>query len=207
MARRMSAESFKFDWMRAVCRERWFTGDTAIVLLWIALINVKRGEDWFQVRQRTVADNLGVSTRTVIRAFAQGRELGYLELIEERERGKWGKSNAYALVIPKPQGDSAVTYSAQVGDSPDQSRGQPCPKVGDKPCNESAPLPAEIDSPWGLSLGYKSGVLKDTGACASAPAVNDPSNWLQGEANTDFSALYGNEKKRTEEERDSHGSV
>jgi hypothetical protein len=79
----------KFAWMARVLEDRWLSPVAKTVLVYCALQYVKGPEDTFCVRQQTVAANLGISrAQTVGDAFAKARKLGWLELAEERQRGR-----------------------------------------------------------------------------------------------------------------------
>ena len=143
ITRRTSAASFKFDWMRAVLRDTRFSDAAARVLVFVALNNVKSGECTFCVRQVTIAENTNLTERTVRAAFAQARELGYIELVEERQRGRgFHQADAYGLAIPEiPERND--TYSGINTGTPTQEYRKPHASVPGAPCIENAPLPAD----------------------------------------------------------------
>jgi hypothetical protein len=91
----------KFAWIRAVGSDRRLKVGDRFVLTNIAIRYVMYGEDTFRVRQTTAAQQLAVGVRTVREAISQGRQLGYLVLAEERQRGRsYHGPDAHCLVIP-----------------------------------------------------------------------------------------------------------
>lgn len=119
MSRRQSLDSFRFDWLRALARDRRMShGETKNILTFIVLNNMKMGDDTFCVRQVTVAENLGVAARTVRRTYRRAMRLGYLELSEERQRGRGHhKADTYRLTLPEIGSRPSTCSDDEIGDS------------------------------------------------------------------------------------------
>jgi hypothetical protein len=90
----------KFGWMARVAEDDRLSDGAVRILTYIANQNVHGSDDWFRVRQQTVADNLHMHVNTVANALKRARELGWLELAEERQRGVAGKADTYRLTVP-----------------------------------------------------------------------------------------------------------
>jgi hypothetical protein len=101
----------KFGWMAAVAEDDRLSASARLVLTYIAHQNVHRDDDWFCVRQVTVAAKLHMRRQTVGDALRRGRELGWLELAMERQRGRgWHQADTYRLTHPEI-GTPWSTYS------------------------------------------------------------------------------------------------
>jgi hypothetical protein len=106
------AAKFKFDWIHAVATDPRIGVTERFILTQIGVYYVTSGTDFFCVRQTTVADKFAVGERSVKKAFAAGRRLGYLVLDEPRKRGAGHHGgNRYRLVIPA----QAAPNSAELG--------------------------------------------------------------------------------------------
>jgi len=101
--RPMSAESkHKFDWMKAVRKDKRLTDGESRVLLFLAVVYVKNGVNTTYVGQQTITDRLGTSLRTVSRAYAKAISLRYLTLEVPRTGGRGHhEPDQYRLTIPE----------------------------------------------------------------------------------------------------------
>jgi hypothetical protein len=90
----------KWQWFDAIYAEERFSGAEKAVLGWLAAKAVFTGRDIFRIRQSTVAARTGEGERTVQRAYKRARDLGYLTVVGQRERGLYGKADEYRLMVP-----------------------------------------------------------------------------------------------------------
>lgn len=91
----------KWKWFDLVVADTRFTDKERVVLIWIVTKAVLNGKDTFCKRQDTVVARTATSERTVRRAYHRARELGYMVLATERQRGRGHKrADEYRLVIP-----------------------------------------------------------------------------------------------------------
>ncbi|QEN15926.1 helix-turn-helix domain-containing protein [Mycobacterium sp. ELW1] len=102
----------KFNgWLDVVLREEKLTGMDKAILAAVAVFYTRNGEPSFAVRQSTLADRCGTTERSVRRAFCAATDLGYLLLVEERQRGRGHRGgDRYALSLPE-RPDTCVRYS------------------------------------------------------------------------------------------------
>jgi Helix-turn-helix domain len=92
----------KFGWMARVLEDDRLTPVARTVLVYCALQYVRAGDDWFCVRQATVAANLHVHVNTVAKAIRRARELGWLMPGGERQRGRGHhQADTYRLDHPE----------------------------------------------------------------------------------------------------------
>jgi biotin operon repressor len=85
----------KFAWFKAIYAETRPTADSKkgfppgekAVLAHIAIVNVLTGRDTFCIRQDTIADQCGISRVTVNSAISRAKQLGYLVVSREHDRG------------------------------------------------------------------------------------------------------------------------
>lgn len=113
----------KFEWIRAVAADRRLKVAERFVLRNAAVRYVKYGDDVFRVRQTTIADQLAVGVRTVRQSISQARQLGYLVLAQERQRGRsYHGPNEYRLVIPA---DSAAINRIPAEHDPNSGTDRP----------------------------------------------------------------------------------
>jgi hypothetical protein len=84
----MAADFDKFTWIRAVSADSRLAASDRLILVNIALFSVLRGQDTFSTKQTTIAERCGTTDRQVRRAITAGRSNGYLELVQERPRGR-----------------------------------------------------------------------------------------------------------------------
>lgn len=174
MARRMTDKSWKFDWMRAVLQEPRFSAASVRVLMWVAITNVLNTEGTFNVTQKTIAENLGVTERTVRRAFAEAREFGFWELIEDRQRGPGHhQGDAYALVLPEQLPDESVRYLAELPDNPVRNDRTISSELPDNLVHENPSLPAESEPPRVLNR-VLTRVYKELRTSADASVEENP---------------------------------
>jgi hypothetical protein len=91
----------KHLWMQGVLEDSELTAGQARVLVRCGLVSLEPGGDKFSVRQETVAEKLGVNINTVQAAFRRGKELGWIRLYAERQRGRgWHGGDTYRITIP-----------------------------------------------------------------------------------------------------------
>jgi hypothetical protein len=166
----------KFIWMPAVLEEARFTEAERIILTYCALQYINGSENSFCVRQATVAEKLHVSRRSVIRAYASARQLGYLKTAEERQRGRgYHQADVHVLTLPNGHprwamveqeiGDAPVTNSqeyvtdqAGIGDTTDPWTGEYVTHqtgIGDTAVTQYGPLTSENTPPKCLEEGYR----------------------------------------------------
>jgi hypothetical protein len=97
----VSAGRFRHLWMQGVLEDTRLSHAARNVLVRCGLVSTLGGEDMFSVRQETVASALGMHVNTVAGAFRRARELGWLQLVEERQRGRgWHKGDVHQLTFP-----------------------------------------------------------------------------------------------------------
>jgi hypothetical protein len=115
----------KFAWIARVAEDRRLSDCRARILMYIANQNVHGGDDWFCVRQQTVADNLHVRRQTVGDALRCARECGLLELAAVRPRGTgWHQADTYRLILQsdvRGDGHNDVRGDGELGTPPPQS--------------------------------------------------------------------------------------
>ncbi|OLT76603.1 hypothetical protein [Mycobacteroides abscessus] len=97
----------KFRYHSAVYSDPRLTLADKSVLGFTAIEFVHGDGDTFCRRQETVAARVGTNVRTVQRAYKRGLELGYLELITKRQRGR-GHTRADEYRIQVPAGCAAT---------------------------------------------------------------------------------------------------
>ncbi|RIS87879.1 hypothetical protein [Mycobacteroides abscessus] len=106
----------KFRYYRAVFAEPGFSLADKAVLGFAAVELVHGSGDTFCRRQDTVANRVGINTRTIQRAYKRAIELGYLELVSERHRGSRGRADEYRILIPEV-GSQSLHTSDEVPDT------------------------------------------------------------------------------------------
>ncbi|WP_131823192.1 helix-turn-helix domain-containing protein [Mycobacteroides chelonae] len=91
----------KFRYYEAVYAQSGLSMADKGVLGFAAIMFVHGDGDTFCRRQETVAARAGTNVRTVQRAYKRGIELGLLELVTERQRGRGHKrADEYRIRIP-----------------------------------------------------------------------------------------------------------
>src|ERR1700730_17050005 len=111
----------KFEWIKAVCAAPRSPGAEKVVLLYCAIRYVLHGEETFSARQETIAQRCATSDRTVRRAFAQARQLGYLVLSRPRPRGRGNRrADEYRTVLPSEIPDSLSSITGEIPDRDDE---------------------------------------------------------------------------------------
>jgi hypothetical protein len=99
--------------MARVAEDLRLSDGKRLVLIYCALQYVKSGELSFCVRQRTVADHLGMRRQTVGDALAEARTLGWLNT-RERQRGRgYHQADYNVLTFPDEIGTHGGTYSSE----------------------------------------------------------------------------------------------
>ena len=166
----LSAERLRFLWMQGILEDTRLPHAARNILVRCALVSTLGGEDTFSVRQQTVADAMGTNRLTVARALQRARELGWLDLVEERQRGRgWHKGDTHRLTFPPEIGDPGVTYSScspqeyvtpesEIGDSRVTYSGE----IGDSRVQEYVTLQSrnngstsQNSTPKGIDKGYR----------------------------------------------------
>jgi hypothetical protein len=166
----------KFGWMARVAEDDRLSDGAVRILTYIANQNVHGSDDWFRVRQQTVADNLHMHVNTVANALKRARELGWLELAEERQRGGAGKADTYRLTVPA---GGPPCWSSH-GEVPTRGSGS----VPTSPVFKNGVSPAETQTLQGLYPGFvvqglKPGCADASGAAARAAALVE--EWIPGD--------------------------
>jgi hypothetical protein len=113
----------KFVWLRAVFGQPEFTAGEKAVLAHIAVFNVMAGRDTFRVRQSTIAENSGITRRTVNAAIQRGKRLKYLTLADAREPG-WGRSGADEIRLILPETREVTSHDS--GESREKQMQKSC---------------------------------------------------------------------------------
>ncbi len=181
----MNAPKNKFDWVYALVADSRLSDGHRLIGAVIALKYVlTNGDMTFHVRQATVAASCGTSERSVRRAYYELRSHGYIELLEGRERGLRGKSDAYRLTLGVQ--DSTVLYpKEEVQDRTDRSTGQDCPKYRTELTEVQDRTNAgtsENDPPKGFNKGLDKGLERGADAAASRSLlISDEEEILEGE--------------------------
>ncbi|WP_078353590.1 hypothetical protein [Mycobacteroides chelonae] len=106
----------KFRYYAAVYADPRLTLADKSVLTFAAIVFVHGEGDTFRRRQDTVAARVGTNIRTVQRAYKRGIELGYLELVTERQRGR-GHTKADTYRIRVPAGYAATPETDEIDDT------------------------------------------------------------------------------------------
>lgn len=163
------SEWHRHTWNKGMLRSTDFSAADKLALCFCAVYSTYGTDDTFSVRQSTIAANTGLSERSVRHAFKLARELGWLELVTERQRGSRGKSDQYRLVIPdtvSPTGP--VEVPAEYAATP---IGLPAENAPEYRQNMSK-VPEETEAPTSgndASLGYVFRFLEE-GAATPPPA-------------------------------------
>lgn len=106
----------KFRYYAAVYSDPRLTLADKSVLTFAAIVFVHGEGDTFRRRQDTVAARVGTNIRTVQRAYKRGIELGYLELVTERQRGRgYTKADTYRIRVPA--GYAATPETDEIDDT------------------------------------------------------------------------------------------
>jgi hypothetical protein len=177
---------YKFNWIRLLAADPdpRMTGGYKHILTMIALNNVKIYEDTFCVRQVTVADRCGTSERQVRRAFTAAKLLGYIELVQERQRGRTHiRADEYRLTVPVAMRidlDAATEIpdnlsSIYGGDDPintghpRRNYRTPAPEIPDRADSPTS----ENDVPNGLNMVLDNGLEDPPSSSADCHACDD----------------------------------
>jgi hypothetical protein len=150
----------KFGWMAHVAKDDRLSDAHRLILMYIALQYVHGSDDWFCVRQATVAANLGKRRQTVGEALRRGRELGWLTLAVERLRGRgWHQADVYRMTHPEI-GASGSTSSEKYVRGEDEigtRRGQEYVRAEDEigtfDARQNSASPAETPTLQGVDTG------------------------------------------------------
>ncbi|WP_432246395.1 hypothetical protein ACRDU6_27425 [Mycolicibacterium sp. ELW1] len=156
----------KFNgWLDVVLREEKLTGMDKAILAAVAVFYTRNGEPSFAVRQSTLADRCGTTERSVRRAFCAATDLGYLLLVEERQRGRGHRGgDRYALSLPE-RPDTCVRYSGgEIPDTCAEITGHMCPERPDKTDTKNGVSHAETQTPR-VSYGFKTGTAPPPKRC------------------------------------------
>lgn len=169
------SEWHRHTWNKGMLACPSFSNADKVALNYYAVYSAYGPGDTFSVRQSTIAANTCLHQKSVAKALRKALELGWLELVAERQRGSRGKSDQYRLVIPgQVQADPAGTPPLEVGSEPlptsEESREPLAPKYGadgSKVGSETEASTSGNDAP----LGYVFRFLEE-GAATPPPAPN-----------------------------------
>jgi hypothetical protein len=163
----------KFGWMAHVAEDDQLSDAQARVLIYIANQYVRGSDDWFCVRQQTVADKLHKRRQTVGEALRRGRELGHLKLAAERYRGRgWHQADVYQLTSPEigARGSTSSEKYVRVEDEIGARGGPEYVRVEDEigafDARQNTVSPAVCDGLQGVGTGLRSTGLKLQGAAS-----------------------------------------
>lgn len=110
----------KWRWFELVMSDSRFSDGDKVILAWLVVKAVLNGKDTFCVRQQTVSAHTASNERKVRRAYQRARELGYLVLISERQRGRGHtRADEYRLEIP----DDVSSIPEEIPDTSDRNTG------------------------------------------------------------------------------------
>lgn len=165
------SEWHRHTWNKGMLRATDFSAADKLALCFCAVYSTYGTDDTFSVRQSTIAANTGLSERSVRHAFKLARELGWLELVTERQRGSRGKSDQYRLVMPDTASPTCpVEVPAEYAGTP---IGLPAGNTPEYRQNMSK-VPEETEAPTSgndAPLGYVFRFLEE-GAATPPPAPN-----------------------------------
>ncbi|SHT06079.1 Uncharacterised protein [Mycobacteroides abscessus subsp. abscessus] len=114
------SEFNKWRWFDAVLADPRMSDGDKVILVWLVVKAVFNGKDTFCVRQQTVSGHTASNERKVRRAYQRARELGYLVLIAERQRGRGHtRADEYRLEIP----DDVSSIPEEIPDNSDVNTG------------------------------------------------------------------------------------
>jgi hypothetical protein len=164
----------KFAWIRAVVGDRRLKVGERFVLTNIAIRYVRYGDDVFRVRQTTITEHFAVGERLVGKSLSQGRQLGYLVLAQERQRGRgYHGPDEHRLVIPADRAAIKDGIPAQN----DRNTGTDRPEYR----HEITEIPARADvttsenyTPKGSLKGSLEGSVEGSGPPPSIPEPENP---------------------------------
>lgn len=162
------SEWHRHTWNKGMLRATDFSAADKLALCFCAVYSTYGTDDTFSVRQSTIAANTGLSERSVRHAFKLARELGWLELVTERQRGSRGKSDQYRLVIPDTVSPTSGEVPAENAATP---IGLPAENAPEYRQNMSK-VPEETEAPTSgndAPLGYVFRFLEE-GAATPPPA-------------------------------------
>ena len=109
--------------------DKRFTVAEKDVLAWLAVKAVFSGRDTFRIRQCTVSDRTGAGERTIRRAYKRARDLGYLVVMEERQRGRGHtRADEYRLLVPTEIPYNLASTPEEIPDTDAANTGQDCTK-------------------------------------------------------------------------------
>jgi hypothetical protein len=98
----------KFAWFKAIYAENKFTAGEKAVLGHIAIVNVLTGRDVFCLRQDTIAEQCGITIRTVNGAISRAKSLKYLTVSRSHAPGpKRHGADELQLLLPESYEESA----------------------------------------------------------------------------------------------------
>jgi hypothetical protein len=162
----------KFEWIEAVAADGRIPDGERFVLIATAVRYVTYGEDVFHVRQVTIAERFAVSDRTVQRAQARARDLGYLVLVRPRQRGRTHRgADHHQLVIP----DNLSPITGEIPDTDDGNTRHRWPKYP----TEMTEIPDRADPstsgnnhPKGSLTGSLKGSLRGSDAALTPTPID-----------------------------------
>ncbi|MBZ4509114.1 helix-turn-helix domain-containing protein [Mycobacterium avium subsp. hominissuis] len=162
----------KHKWLDAVEDDARITPAEGRVLLRIGRRYVLNGDSTFRVQQTTLAARCRVDVRTVRRAITKGRALGYLTLVQERQRGRsHHAADQYRLVIPSEiTGQNCGQSGSEIPDSTPSNTGQHTIEIPD---SADASTCGNVTSTV-ITTGLKGTGTPDGPAANSEPATFEP---------------------------------
>lgn len=164
------SEWHRHTWNKGMLRATDFSAADKLALCFCAVYSTYGTDDTFSVRQSTIAANTGLSERSVRHAFKLARELGWLDLVTERQRGSRGKSDQYRLVIPDTVSPTSEEVPAEYAATPIGLPAENAPKYR----QNMSKVPEETEAPTSgndAPLGYVLRFLEE-GAPPPPPAPN-----------------------------------
>jgi hypothetical protein len=164
----------RFAWIARVAEDQDLSPMQRMILMYIANQNVKGANDWFCVRQQTVADNLHVRRQTVGGALRRARERGLLGLAVVRPRGTgWHQADTCRLTTPElgapgrtsfdqsdvrgdghDSGESDVRGDGELGTPPPQSDVRGDGELCTFDARQNSVSPAETQTLQGEGTGF-----------------------------------------------------
>jgi hypothetical protein len=180
----------KFRWYEAMYHDDQIPITLRGILGYCGIRYAKESDGFvIKVRQQTIAENLAVDVKTVKRAFAAGRNRGWLRKSHEGQRGRsHHEPDTHVLTRPQEMGDSNGTHSQKWGTQTDEmgdSNGTHYAEIGDlNPRNGGLQSPktraptSENETLQGLDTGFNN-------------YQGFPQGFAREEHGPDYSELFG----------------
>ena len=177
----------KFQWFNAMYADREIPLAQRGIIGYCGIRYAKASQGYvIQVNQRTIAENLGTTTKTVGESLRAGERQAWLQ---KKERAKGGRGHhggdTWVLSIPieTPNGNDPSLEETPNGngtsfdETPNENAGNPQPK-SEKPPTETAETynwtnapTSENAVPKGIEKGIEEGYLEQGMDAAAAPAA------------------------------------